>query len=82
MGTAYARADSDVGRNVSTAGGLVFSADDDGDLIAVDAENGHALWHIYMGSNNHASPMTFSVEGKQCVTVASGTNLFTFGLPD
>jgi alcohol dehydrogenase (cytochrome c) len=66
---------------VSTAGGLVFSADDDGDLVALDARSGKSLWHFYMGANLHASPMTFSVEGKQYVTIAAGTNLFTFGLP-
>jgi hypothetical protein len=33
-----------------------------------------------MGSNLKASPMTFSVGGQQYVTVAAGTNLFTFGL--
>lgn len=67
---------------VSTAGGLVFSADDDGDLIALDAKTGRALWHFFMGSNAHASPMTFSVEGRQYITIANGTNLFTFALAE
>lgn len=67
---------------VSTAGGLVFSADDDGDLVALDASSGKPLWHFYMGSNAHASPMTFSVDARQYVTIAVGTNLFTFGLPE
>jgi len=65
---------------VSTAGGLVFSADDDGDLVAVDAKSGKALWHFFLGANMHSSPMTFAVDGQQYVTVAAGTNLFTFGL--
>lgn len=67
---------------VSTAGGLVFSADDDGDLVALDAKTGKALWHFFMGSNAHASPMTFSVDGRQYITMANGTNLFTFGLAE
>ena len=67
---------------VSTAGGLVFSADDDGDLVALDAKTGKALWHFFMGSNAHASPMTFSVDGRQYVTMAAGTDLFTFGLTE
>jgi alcohol dehydrogenase (cytochrome c) len=67
---------------VSTAGGLVFSSDDDGDLVALDAKSGKALWHFFMGANTHSSPMTFAVDGRQYVTVAAGTNLFTFGLPD
>jgi alcohol dehydrogenase (cytochrome c) len=65
---------------VATAGGLVFAADDDGDLVAFDAEAGKPLWHFNTGSNLHASPMTFSVDGHQYVAMASGSNLFTFGL--
>jgi len=65
---------------VSTASGLVFTADDDGDLVALNSKTGKDLWHFYMGSNLHASPMTFAVSGRQYVTIAAGTNLFTFGL--
>jgi alcohol dehydrogenase (cytochrome c) len=65
---------------VSTAGGLVFTADDDGDLVALDSKTGKDLWHFYMGSNLHASPMTFAADGRQYVTIAAGTNVFTFGL--
>jgi alcohol dehydrogenase (cytochrome c) len=67
---------------LATAGRLVFSADDDGDLIAFEASQGKPLWHFYTGSNLHASPMTFAAEGHQYVTMASGPNLFTFGLQD
>ena len=28
------------------------------------------------------SPMTYSVDGKQYVTLAVGSNIMTFGLPD
>jgi alcohol dehydrogenase (cytochrome c) len=59
---------------------LVFTADDDGDLVALNSKTGKDLWHFYMGSNLHASPMTFAVSGRQYVTIAAGTNLFTFGL--
>lgn len=67
---------------VSTAGGLVFCADDDGDLVGLDSKTGKGLWHFYMGSNLKASPMTFSAGGRQYVTIAAGRNLFTFGLVD
>jgi alcohol dehydrogenase (cytochrome c) len=66
---------------VSTQGGLVFSADDEGDLVALDAKSGKDLWHFNTGSKLHASPITFAVDGKQYITIASGTNLFTFALP-
>jgi alcohol dehydrogenase (cytochrome c) len=65
---------------LATAGGLVFSADDEGDLVALDAQTGKDLWHFYMGSTLRASPIAFSAGGNEYITIASGTNLFTFGL--
>lgn len=65
---------------VSTAGGLVFFGDDDGSLVAIDAVTGKHLWHYYMGQMLTASPMTFSVKGKQYVSIAAASDVFTFGL--
>ncbi len=65
---------------VSTAGGLVFFGDDEGQLVAVDAWTGKDLWHYSMGQLITASPVTFSVEGKQYVSIASASDIFTFGL--
>lgn len=65
---------------VSTAGGLVFFGDDDGQLVALDAKTGKHLWHFYMGQLLTASPITFSVNGKQYVSIAAETDVFTFGL--
>ncbi len=36
--------------------------------------------HFYMGQPLSASPMTFSIGGKQYVTIAAQTDVFTFGL--
>ena len=65
---------------VSTAGGVVFFGDDDGQLVAVDAKTGRHLWHYYMGQMLTASPVTFLVDGKQYVSIAAATDVFTFGL--
>ena len=65
---------------MSTAGGLVFSGDDNGNLVAFDAKTGENLWHFNMGHTLAASPMSFSVEGRQYVTIGAQTDLFTFGL--
>ncbi len=65
---------------VSTAGGLVFSGDDDGNLVALDAKTGEDLWHFQTGHFVYASPMTFELDGKQYVTIAAETALYTFGL--
>jgi len=66
---------------LSTAGGLVFLGDDNGALAAVDAKTGKALWHFHTNETLRASPMTYSVDGKQYVGIASGSNIIVFGLP-
>ena len=65
---------------VSTAGGVVFFGDDDGHLVAVDAKNGKHLWHFQMGEGITASPITYAVDGKQYVAIASATAIYAFGL--
>ena len=65
---------------VSTAGGVVFVGDDDGHLVAVDARSGKHLWHYQMGEGLYASPITYAVDGKQYVAIASATAIFSFGL--
>ena len=65
---------------VSTAGGIVFVGDDDGNMVALDAKNGHHLWHFSMGELLTASPITYEVDGKQYVAIASATSVFSFGL--
>jgi alcohol dehydrogenase (cytochrome c) len=65
---------------VSTAGGVIFFGDDDGQMVAVDAKTGHHLWHYTMGQNITASPIVFSVDGKQYVSIAATADVYTFGL--
>ena len=66
---------------LSTAGGLVFTGDAEGNFIALDAASGKPLWHFQAGGSVYSSPMAFAVDGKQCVAVAAGSALFAFGLP-
>ncbi len=66
---------------LSTAGGLVFTGDAEGNFIALEAASGKALWHFQCGASVYSSPMTFEVDGKQFVAVAAGSALFTFALP-
>ncbi len=70
-----------MGGTMTTAGGLVFFGDDAQSLEAVDAATGTALWHFHTGQTMHASPMTYAVDGKQYVAIASGSDLFSFALP-
>jgi len=69
------------GGTMSTAGGLVFFGDDAGSFEAVDAQTGKALWHFNTGQDMSASPMTYSVAGKQYVAIAAGSDVFSFTLP-
>jgi len=65
---------------LTTAGGLVFSGTADGYVFALDDSTGEALWHMSVGGQVHAAPMTYSVDGRQYVTVAANHALFTFAL--
>ncbi|MGC9949373.1 MAG: PQQ-binding-like beta-propeller repeat protein [Bryobacteraceae bacterium] len=65
---------------LATAGGLVFYGKPNGGFDAVDARSGETLWHFPTNVRMKASPMTFSVRGKQYVAVAAGPNILCFGL--
>lgn len=65
---------------LSTAGGVVFTGDAEGNFIALDAKSGKPLWHFQCGASVYSSPMTYAVDGKQYVIVAAGSTLFAFGL--
>jgi alcohol dehydrogenase (cytochrome c) len=65
---------------VSTASGIVFTGDDDGNLVALEAKTGKHLWNFNMGELLTASPITYEVDGKQYVAIASATAVFSFGL--
>jgi alcohol dehydrogenase (cytochrome c) len=68
------------GGALSTAGGLVLAGDMEGNFSAFDARTGANLWHLQTGSAIWTSPMSYSVDGKQIVVIASGSALFALGL--
>ena len=55
-----------------TGGGLVFIALMDGTVSAHDDTPLDELWKINVGSGFAAPPMTFEVNGKQYMAIASG----------
>lgn len=67
---------------LSTATNLVFYGESSGAFAAVDAATGKNLWHFEAGAMWKASPMTYSVNGRQYVTIASGANILSFALPE
>jgi outer membrane protein assembly factor BamB len=65
---------------LSTAGDVVFSGGREGYFFALDARDGKLLWKIALGGQVNSGPMSYSVNGKQYISVAVGTSLFSFAL--
>jgi PQQ-dependent dehydrogenase (methanol/ethanol family) len=66
---------------MSTASGLVFAGDNEGNFTAVDARTGKALWHYPTGTSIWgAAATTFLLDGRQFVLIPSGTTLVAFAL--
>jgi quinoprotein glucose dehydrogenase len=62
-----------LGGPIATAGGLVFSAATmDNYIRAFDADTGRELWAFELPAGGQATPMTYSVNGKQYVVIAAG----------
>jgi PQQ-dependent dehydrogenase (methanol/ethanol family) len=65
---------------LSTAGGLVFYGETGGGFSAADARTGKLLWTFGANEPWKASPMTYVVNGRQYIAVASGGNILSFAL--
>jgi len=59
---------------LTTAGGIVFTALLDGTVIAYDDQTLDELWKYNTGTGFVAPPMTYAVDGKQYIAIASGLN--------
>jgi len=53
----------------------------EGYFFALDAETGKELWRINLGGDMSSSAITYSVNGKQMVSMPAGSGIFTFALP-
>ncbi len=60
------------GGTMATAGDLVFQPQADGYFVANDARSGKELWRSFMGVGSVSAPITYTVNGKQYVTVLAG----------
>jgi alcohol dehydrogenase (cytochrome c) len=67
---------------LSTAGGLVLFGGAQGNLVALNAANGRELWHVGLGQDWQASPMTYMVGGRQYMVLPGPAGVFAFALPD
>jgi len=66
-----------------TAGGLVFTGELTGEFIAVDSDTGKIIWQFQTPSGIIGQPVTWEHDGKQYVTVTSGTGgVYVLKTPD
>jgi alcohol dehydrogenase (cytochrome c) len=67
---------------LTTASGLVFAADGDGNLMAFESRTGKNLWHYQLGfAMRSTSGTTYMVDGRQYLLVPAGSALTAFALP-
>jgi PQQ-dependent dehydrogenase (methanol/ethanol family) len=66
---------------LATSGGLLFYGDPSGAIVAAAAQSGKTLWHFPTSGENKASPITYTVNGKQYIVLAVGPNILGFSLP-
>jgi alcohol dehydrogenase (cytochrome c) len=65
---------------LSTAGDVVFSGGREGYFFALDSRTGALLWKVALGGQVNSGPMSYAVNGRQYISVAAGTSLFSFAL--
>jgi alcohol dehydrogenase (cytochrome c) len=63
------------------AGELVFAGDEEGYLMAFQAETGKILWKFSTGNRLVTSPITYMVDKRQYIAMPSGSALIVFALP-
>jgi quinohemoprotein ethanol dehydrogenase len=62
------------GGSTTTAGGLVFRGDPDGNFLAINAKTGEELWRFQTGFGADAPPAVYEVDGEEYVAIATGGN--------
>jgi alcohol dehydrogenase (cytochrome c) len=67
---------------LTTATGVAFTGDSEGNLLALDTASGKTLWHSGTGSQIATSPITYELDGRQYIVTGSGGVLFAWALPD
>ena len=73
-------APSTEGGVLTTASNMLFAGGRDGQFVALDARDGKLLWETNLGPSVSAGPMTYSVNGKQYLSIQCGAALYTFTL--
>jgi len=64
---------------LTTAGGILFAADQGDNIVAFDQQNGKPLWHARLNGVSNA-PETYQLDDHQYVMVAAGDMIYAFAL--
>jgi alcohol dehydrogenase (cytochrome c) len=64
---------------LATAGGIIVTALLDGTVIVLDDQTLDELWSFNVGTGINAPPMTYAVDGKQYIAIATGLTRNSMG---
>jgi len=67
---------------LTTASGLTFTGDNQGNVLALDTRDGKTLWHAGTGGEINSSPITYELDHQQYVLTSGGGVLFAWRLPE
>jgi alcohol dehydrogenase (cytochrome c) len=65
---------------LTTASDLLFTGGREGYFWALDARTGEELWRANVGGDVASGAMSYSINGRQYVSISAGSSLFTFAL--
>ena len=57
---------------VTTAGGVLFTSNQEGQALALDQATGKRLWSFRMGGGGRGQPIVYELDGKPYVAIPSG----------
>jgi acido-empty-quinoprotein group A len=67
---------------LTTAGNLLFTADNADNLLALDPATGKTLWHAHVGGEMTTAPTTYELDGKQYLLTPVGNLIFAWVLAE
>jgi acido-empty-quinoprotein group A len=67
---------------LTTAGNLLFTADNADNLLALDPATGKTLWHVRVGGGMETAPTTYQLDGKQYLLTPIGNLLLAWTLAE
>jgi len=65
---------------LSTAGNLLFTADNSDNLLILDPKTGNTIWHVNLGAGMESAPSTYELDGKQYLLTPAGGVIFAWTL--